>query len=81
MSNKIITLIRSAKGEYFAMLNVSNTTQFWKAYKTIHKEFNSVPNLVHDGIEANADMEKADVLNQFFSTCWNTIQFLHYQRR
>ena len=27
---------------------------------------------MHDGIEANADIEKADLLNQFFSTCWNT---------
>ena len=53
------------------MLNVSDTRQFWKAYKAIHKEFHSVPNLVHDGIEANTDREKADLLNQFFSTCWN----------
>ena len=32
MRNKIITLIRSAKRQYFAMLNVSNTRQFWKAH-------------------------------------------------
>ena len=72
MRNKITALIRSAKRQYFAMLNVSDTRQFWKAYKAIHKEFHSVPNLVHDGIEANTDIEKADLLNQFFSTCWNT---------
>ena len=72
MRNKITALIRSAKRQYFAMLNVSDTRQVWKAYKAIHKQFNSVPNLVHDGIEGNTDIEKADLLNQFFSTCWNT---------
>ena len=70
MRNKITALIRSAT--YFATLKVSDTRQFWKAYKAFHKQFNSVPNLVHDGIEANTNIEKADLLNQFFSTCWNT---------
>ena len=67
-----LTLIHSAKRQYFAMLNVSDTRQFWKACKAIHKEFTSGPNLVHDGIEANTDIEKAGLLNTFVSTCWNT---------
>ena len=41
MRNKITALIRSAKRKYFAMWNVSDTRQFWKAYKAIHKEFRS----------------------------------------
>ena len=47
--------------------------EFWKAFKTINKKSQSVPTLLNNGVEAISDSQKANVLNTFFSTCWNRL--------
>ena len=73
LRNKVVGMIRLAKKRFYGTLNISNTEQFWKAYKVVNKEFNSnsIPTLVQGDTEASTDKQKADLLNAFFSSCWN----------
>ena len=73
LRNKVVGMIRLAKKRFYGTLNISNTKQFWKAYKVVNKESNSnsIPTLVQGDTEASTDKQKADLLNTFFSSCWN----------
>ena len=47
--------------------------QFWKTMKYLRKEQNTIPVLSHDdGSSAHNDNDKANMLNNFFSQCFNT---------
>ena len=66
-------MLRLAKKRFYGTLNISNTKQFWKAYEVVNKESNSnsIPTLVQGDTEASTDKQKTDLLNTFFSSCWN----------
>ena len=70
--NRVVTQLRNAKSSYFRNLNPkSNSKKFWSAMKYLNKKHNSIPVLNHGSVTANTNEEKADMLNSFFSTCFN----------
>ncbi len=69
--NKVVSELRSAKHAYFRKLNPSNTKQFWKTVKYLNKGSSSVPVLTHNNVTHDSDEAKANVLNSFFSSCFN----------
>ena len=70
--NRVVTQLRNAKSSYFKNLNPkSNSKKFWSAVKYLNKKHNSIPVLNHGSMTANTNEEKAEILNSFFSTCFN----------
>ena len=73
--NKVTNMLKAAKAKFFKQLNPSNPKMFWRVVKLLTKQPSSIPVLrdsqqraVHD------DVEKATLLNDFFSSCFNDAQ-------
>ncbi len=64
-------MLRAAKKNYFNSLTSANSKQFWKTVKLVSKQQESIPALTHDNVNAVTDEEKSNMLNRYFSTCWN----------
>ena len=76
--NKLVGELRTAKSAYFHKLNPSNPRQFWKAVKHLNKSSSSIPVLTHNDVTHDSDEAKANVLNSFFSSCFNnSVPALH----
>ena len=71
LCNKVVKMIRNAKLSYFKNLNPRNKKQFWKAVKYLNKQQSTIPTLHHHGTAAVTDSEKASLLNECFSACFN----------
>ena len=70
--NQTLSLLRSLKSRFFQSLSVSpNSRSFWSAINKIRKKPVSVPTLLCNGISASTPQAKADVLNEYFSSCFN----------
>ena len=70
--NRVVNLLRESKKNYFTKINPRDTKKFWKIIKSLNKTSQSIPTLSHNGVTTNEDTEKANMLNSFFSTCFNT---------
>ena len=64
--------MRSAKLAYFKKLNPRDSKKFWKAVKFLNKKSKSVPTLTLGDATATTDYQKANLLNSFFHSCFNT---------
>ena len=72
--NKVANMIKCAKSRYFKRLNPSNPKTFWKLVKCLTKQ-TSIPILKDSQEKAvHDDTEKATLLNEFFSSCFNNAQ-------
>ena len=70
--NKVANMIKKAKSNYFKKFNPSNPKTFWKATKYLTKKSSTIPTLLDcDGNSVQDDREKATLLNDFFSQCFN----------
>ena len=69
--NKVSSKLRKAKQQYFSNINPSNLKQFWKSVKALDKQGTSVNTLLHNGTPCLTDEQKANALNEFFSSCYN----------
>ena len=82
LRNKVVDMLRSAKRDFFNSLLPSNSKQFWKVVKLVNKQHTQIPSLYFEQSEATTHREKADMLNSFFSKCWNySIAPLHNQAK
>ena len=70
--NLVVKLMRSSKKFYMRRVNVANKKQFWKTVKYMNKKQTSIPELHHQDKIAKSELEKAEMLNDFFGTCFNT---------
>jgi hypothetical protein len=70
--NRTLAELRAAKKAYFRKLNPRDPKSFWKAVKFLSKKAQSIPTLVQDETTASTDHEKANLLNTFFHSCFNT---------
>ena len=71
LRNKVIKVMREARKDYLQKLNPLNTRQFWKTIKYLKKEQSTLPTLQHEHAFAESNQEKANMLNQYFSMCFN----------
>jgi len=72
--NKVVKEMRKAKGHFFKNFNPSSSKQFWKTVKILNKNNISIPALVRNGTTVIKDFDKASILNQYFSECFNMAQ-------
>ena len=71
LRNKLVSEFRKAKSAYFGRLNPKNPKDFWRTVKYLNKKQSTIPTLVSETLEANSGIEKANMLNSFFSKCFN----------
>ena len=69
--NRVTGLLRKAKANYFKHLNPKDSKRFWKTVKYLTKQQSTIPTLQQGSLTANSDLQKAELLNKFFSTCFN----------
>ena len=70
--NRTLAELCAAKRAYFRKLNPRDPKSFWKAVKFLSKKAQSIPTLVQGETTASTDHEKANLLNSFFHSCFNT---------
>ena len=73
--NKVVYLLRSGKRDYIKKLRMSNPKDFWKLIKQLTKNppNSSIPTLSYEGRTAISSKDKASMINDYFSTCFNTM--------
>jgi len=69
--NRAVSNLRREKKAYFGNLNPKNPKKFWKAVKYLNKNQCSIPTLSHNDTTVQTDIGKANLLNSFFSSCYN----------
>ena len=73
LRNKVVYLLRKGKRTFVQNINPANPKQFWKIVKVLKgKNSSSIPVIKHNGKVLTSDQQKADVLNKFFHSCFNT---------
>ena len=70
--NQTLQQLRTAKHSYLAQLHPRDPKAFWKTVKFLSKNQNSIPTLTQGETAASQSTEKASMLNNFFSSCFNT---------
>ena len=71
LRNDIVTLLRSAKKNYFNNLNIKHPNTFWKTVKQLSQNSRSIPTLnCGNGNYAQSSLEKATALSSFFDQCF-----------
>ena len=71
--NRTIQQLRSTKHSYLALLNPWDPKPFWKTVKILNKNQNSIPTLSQGDNVASTSIDKANRLNEFFCSCFNTV--------
>ena len=69
--NRVTSLLRKAKCQYFHHIMPNDSKKFWKSLRAINKKQSSIPALKSNGILFDSDEQKAIALNSFFSSCFN----------
>ena len=69
--NKVVSYLRKLKSHFFKSLS-SNPQSFWPKVNKIRKKHTTIPTLLHNNISASSPQDKANVLNSFFSSCFNS---------
>ena len=73
MQNKVTSILKNSKQSFFARnINSGNKKQFWKTMKYLRKEQSTIPTLQLGDRCADNDLDKANMLNNHFSNCFNT---------
>ena len=70
--NGTLAQLRLARRNYFRKLNPKDPKNFWKAIKCLNKNKQTIPTLSQGNLVAYTDSEKANLLNSFFGSCFNT---------
>ena len=71
LCNRVTTQSRSAKTSFFRQINPCDTKKFWKSVKYLNKNQSCIPVLSQGNTLACTDSEKADMLGNYFSSCFN----------
>ena len=69
--NKVVSYLRKLKSHFLKSLS-SNPQSFWPKVNKLRKKHTTIPTLLHNNISASSPQDKANVLNSFFSSCFNS---------
>ena len=72
--NKVVGYLRQVKKAYFQKLNPKSPKQFWKVCKLLNSTNSTIPTLVQGDATAQTNVQKAEMLNSYFATCFNESQ-------
>ena len=71
LRNKVVSYLRKLKSCFFKSLT-SNPKSFWPKIKKLRKSLSSIPSLSFNDVLASTPTSKANVLNSYFSSCFNS---------
>ena len=71
LRNQVTAEMKKAKLQFFQSLDPTKPKQFWKAIKALSKGASVILPLIHEGVTANSPLGKANMLNNYFATCFN----------
>ena len=71
LRNKVITMLRQSKQKFFKTLHPNSNKAFWKAVNSLNKKDSVIPTLTFGGYAATTNREKAEVLHDHFTRCFN----------
>ena len=73
--NSLVNKVKKAKSTYFRRLTTRNSKQFWKIVKRVSKKEITIPTLTGNNTSeiTTTSAEKANMLNSFFSRCFNYV--------
>ena len=69
--NKVITLLRHSKLTFFKKLHPKSNKAFWKAVNSLNRKSSGIPTITSGSLVATTDGEKAELLNEHFTQCFN----------
>ena len=69
--NKVITLLRHCKLTFLKKLHPKSNKAFWKAVNGLNRKSSGIPTLTSGSLVATTDGEKAELLNEHFTQCFN----------
>ena len=73
LRNQVTSQIRRQKRAVIQSMSVKNAKEFWKTLKLLNgKGSTTIPVLAQDGQKVTCEKEKANVLNHYFHSCFNT---------
>ena len=73
LRNQVTSQIRRQKRAVIQSMSVKNAKEFWKTLKLLNgKGSTTIPVLAQDGQKVTCKKEKANVLNHYFHSCFNT---------
>ena len=72
LRNSVTSIICKSRATYFKNINPANKKQFWKTIKYINKQRSTIPTLSVSNVSASTDSTKATLLNDYFSSRFNT---------
>ena len=73
LRNKTTSMLRNSKQSFFNRhVNSPDKKQFWKVMKTMRKNKSTIPTLHMNGTDATTDVDKSNMMNAYFSSCFNT---------
>ena len=70
LRNHITSSLKHSKASFFRSLSHAAPSKFWSFVKSLHTS--SIPTLSSDGTPIESDLSKAQCLNEFFSSCFNS---------
>ena len=68
--NEVTQLLRNSKKDYFKKM-MPNSKQFWKTVRLLKGGSKTIPTLLVNNHEASSDLEKVEVLSDYFRKCFN----------
>ena len=71
LRNYITSTIRLKRFQFFRSLSSSSPKKFWSYVRSTRKTSSSVPPLTFNDKIFTSDCDKADILNKYFSGCFN----------
>ena len=73
LRNKVTCLLRSGKRSFVQNMRAGNAKEFWRSVKLLAgKKSSTIPVLEQNGRRIMCNEQKADTLNFFFHSCFNT---------
>jgi len=72
LCDSVTSMIRKSQAIFFKNINPANKKQFWKTMKYLNKHRSTIPTLSVSKVSASTDFAKTTLLNDYFSSCFNT---------
>ena len=72
LRNSISSSLKKSKASFFHSLSYSSPSKFWSFVKSLRRSSSSIPPLYSNGHCYQIDSDKANCLNSFFISCFNT---------
>ena len=69
--NQVLSMLRESRQAFFTNLDTASAKEFWKTIKMLGRKSTSLPTISNGSTQADTAQGKANLLNNFFSSCFN----------